>query len=339
MLLLLACAAPVEDSAPADLAATLVAPGPWQVGHRDDTVTYEDPAGASRELHLSVWYPTEDTDGDNARYFLNSIEAEGIWQDASIAGGPFPALVFSHGHQGYAENSSFLMEHLASHGFVVAAPDHTGNTTLDGSERTTEIYYQRPADVSAVLDWLEGSEFGLTGERVGLGHSFGGYTMLALGGAAYDAAALDCPDPTDPFCVTMTQDARALFEGGFFEPRLSSIVVMAAGDFDKFGAAGIGAISLPVFDETASEDQGEEAETLYSAITTEKLHLVLEGGGHQSFTDFSDSMEDVPMDADTSWRIVDAYTLAWVRHALGDTTVDPVLDGAVEIDPAAALSR
>lgn len=339
MLLLLACAGPTEDSAPVDLAAELVAPGPWQVGHRDETVDYVDPGNADRELHLSLWYPTEDSDGDNARYFLNSIEAEGIWQDASVAAGPFPGLVFSHGHQGYAENSSFLMEHLASHGFVVAAPDHTGNTTLDGSDRETEIYYQRPADVSAVLDWLEASDFDLTDERIGLGHSFGGYTMLALGGATYDATALDCPEPTDSFCVTMTDDARALFEQGFFEPRLSSIVVMAAGDFDKFGAAGIGTISLPVFDETASEDQGAEADELYDAFTTEKLHLVLEGGGHQSFTDFSDSMEDVPMDAETSWRIVDGYTLAWVRHALGDTAVDPVLDGDVVIDSAVTLIR
>ena len=34
------------------------------------------------------------------------------------------------------------MSFMASHGYVVAAPDHTGNTTFDGSSRDTSIYYQ-----------------------------------------------------------------------------------------------------------------------------------------------------------------------------------------------------
>jgi dienelactone hydrolase len=38
-------------------------------------------------------------------------------------GGPFPLVVYSHGFAGFRTVSSFLMTHLASWGFVVAAPD------------------------------------------------------------------------------------------------------------------------------------------------------------------------------------------------------------------------
>ena len=41
---------------------------------------------------------------------------------------PCPLVVFSHGNSGLRRQSTFLTTHLASWGFVVAAPDHTGNT-------------------------------------------------------------------------------------------------------------------------------------------------------------------------------------------------------------------
>ena len=50
-------------------------------------------------------------------------------RDATPApGGPFPGVVFSHGMAGHRRQSTFLCTHLASHGFVVASPDHVGNT-------------------------------------------------------------------------------------------------------------------------------------------------------------------------------------------------------------------
>ena len=135
----------------------LAAPGPYRVGHRQTEVNYVDPMGASRTLRTSVWWPTEATTGAQSTYWNGAVPAgAGVFEEAPIATGSFPLAVFSHGHQGYAENSSFLMEHLATHGWIVAAPDHTGNTTLDGGDRVTAIYYQRPADISAVNDFMDG---------------------------------------------------------------------------------------------------------------------------------------------------------------------------------------
>jgi dienelactone hydrolase len=39
-------------------------------------------------------------------------------------GGPYPIVLFSHGYGGFPEQSATLTTHIASWGFVVAAPDH-----------------------------------------------------------------------------------------------------------------------------------------------------------------------------------------------------------------------
>ena len=45
--------------------------------------------------------------------------------DAPVADGPFPVVLYSHGFASYPEYSAQHLAHLASWGFVTAAPDHT----------------------------------------------------------------------------------------------------------------------------------------------------------------------------------------------------------------------
>jgi predicted dienelactone hydrolase len=129
--------------------------------------------------------------------------------DAPLAeeGGPFPVLVFSHGWGGTRTQSTYLMEELASHGYVVVAIDHTygalvtvfpdervvlQKTEILEREQTSEEFSQSAntligvweADVSFILDQLEAMNDGdlesplqgqLDLERVGMfGHSTGG---------------------------------------------------------------------------------------------------------------------------------------------------------------------
>ena len=154
MVLLTACRlspSPIDDTAipkSTHALAGLTLTGPHAVGYRQSEVRYPDPTtGRLRTLRLALWYPSLDESGESATY-LDVFEDADVWIGASHAPGPWPLALFSHGHQGYAENSSFLMAHLASHGWVVAAPDHTGNTTFDGASRTSAIYLQRPRDDS-----------------------------------------------------------------------------------------------------------------------------------------------------------------------------------------------
>jgi len=98
-----------------------------------------------------VWYPA--TRGSESGYAQEIIDIASLlspelqakipagrrplykasaFQDAPAANpGRFPLVIFSHGFAGYPEQSVSLTTHLASWGFVVAAPDHV-ERSLDG---------------------------------------------------------------------------------------------------------------------------------------------------------------------------------------------------------------
>lgn len=338
MLLLLACTSPSDDTGtPVDLVTSLVEPGPYHVGYRQTEVTYSDDISTDRTLRLALWFPTEETDGGTAAYVDGAIDAPDVLDDPTPLAGTLPLALFSHGHQGFAENSSFLMEHLASHGYVVAAPDHTGNTTFDPSDRATEIYLQRPRDLSAVLDALP-SELNVVTDGVpAIGHSFGGYTVFAIGGATYDAAAIAaCTPDASSFCSTMTEALAASFAEGAEDPRVNAIVPMAGGDFERFGAAGLGDL-VPTLQLTGEMDPGDGA-AYWAAIQAEHHRVDILGAGHQAFTDFSGVLEDGgTIEAEAGFRIMRAYALAAVRSAGGDTSVATVLDGTTVIAAEAVV--
>lgn len=89
---------------------------------------------------VAVWYPSDQSGATRASYDLrdwlpasekgkipdsakpaHDMEA---FADLPIASGKFPVVLFSHGLGGYRFQSSFLMTHLASWGFIVIAPEH-----------------------------------------------------------------------------------------------------------------------------------------------------------------------------------------------------------------------
>jgi predicted dienelactone hydrolase len=179
--------------------------GPSPVGVR--TVDLCDQARGGRPLPLEVWYPATDThrDDDPDTYEvlpgLPAVAQEAV-RDATPRPGSYPLVMFSHGFGGHRRQSTFLCTHLASHGYVVAACDHTGNTLVDvvqfammvrsGAEipdteaMVSEFIAARPADVVVAIDHLLGDVAGdlgtlIDGDRIGMmGHSFGGWTTLVV---------------------------------------------------------------------------------------------------------------------------------------------------------------
>jgi predicted dienelactone hydrolase len=114
---------------------SFVGTGPLAVGE----TTLSLPTGAPVE----VWYPAspDGYHGQEASYDVRAylppalrplfahvtggIYAEDAIRNVPVADGRYPVVVFSHGFAGFRTQSTFLTTHLASWGFVVAAPEHT----------------------------------------------------------------------------------------------------------------------------------------------------------------------------------------------------------------------
>lgn len=130
--------------------------GPYAIGTfttylvdsaRPETYT-EDPSD-NRELVVQVWYPAAHKDGDPAQY-LPDLDIAGpviaeqfdlpaflldhinltnldVWLDVPSADNdaPFPVIVFSHGLTGIRMQNTVMVRELVSHGYIVAAIDHS----------------------------------------------------------------------------------------------------------------------------------------------------------------------------------------------------------------------
>ncbi len=180
--------------------------GPWAVGHAHFEAV--DANRGNRTLAVDVWYPVdaEDAVGEPAFYeLIEIILTFGITSQVAIADAPItdrhflPLVVFSHGSGGINIQSISLMEALASHGFFVASPTHTGNSTFDGPDDVPfeDIATDRPKDVSFLIDLLlarsadasDAYHQSISPVAIGVtGHSFGGFTALAMA-AGYGASA------------------------------------------------------------------------------------------------------------------------------------------------------
>ena len=164
------------------------------------------------EQPLSVWYPADsdavagmDTEiYDSAQAIpaafralipesMQSAVETNSYRDAPLAdGGPYPVVIYSHGFGGHRDVAIFLTAHLASHGFVVASPEHIHRNLPAQAFGTAEFSPEKDqADVANTLAALETS-FGSAVDTASvgvIGHSAGARTALdALANEAVLAA-------------------------------------------------------------------------------------------------------------------------------------------------------
>lgn len=352
------------DTAPPDLgptddmsapAASVFERGPYNVGHRRWDITYDAELEAGRTIKLSVWYPTHDTEGRPGLYIVNTQRDE-VLRDASVAiDGQAPLLVFSHGNGSLAEQSYFMTEFFASHGWVVVAPYHTGNTVLDvangGGGLSLEAAPMRPQDISAALDEMYGLPASdplsgkISDDVVLSGHSFGGFTTLAVAGGefAVDEVEEQCAQPNAPAECEMVAapGVTDLFRAGFLDSRVDVAIPQAPGGFFAF-LDGLSAIEIPTLLLTAAQDRTlparNEADPIWAAMAGPHVRVDVTRAGHFTFSNMCELLPVAQVQddgcgegfiaPDIAFELVNAYSLAFARYVLwGDRTMLPLLRG------------
>ncbi|WP_083986738.1 dienelactone hydrolase family protein [Frankia sp. EI5c] len=197
-------------------------PGPYGVGYQ--TLLVPNRQRPDRVLTTSVWYPSPPSPrraapgggrpgstsggplapartapaaqtipaviGTPARYPVApgvEVPAARAEEEATVAPGRFPLVVISHGSAGSRVQLAYLAEALASHGFVVAAPDHPGDTMIEAAEGRqaplVDLASDRILDVSRVISAFTDDDCPLSAmvradEVAVVGFSFGGLTSV-----------------------------------------------------------------------------------------------------------------------------------------------------------------
>ncbi|HZD98432.1 MAG TPA: hypothetical protein VE132_09770 [Micromonosporaceae bacterium] len=102
--------------------------GPFAVGVRTHHA-YD--RTRNRTFPVETWYPVRTP-------VLSGVEETNPRRNADAHDGSCPLIVFSHHSGGTRTSSTFLCSHLASHGYVVAAMDHSEVVAPDLARRVDE---------------------------------------------------------------------------------------------------------------------------------------------------------------------------------------------------------
>lgn len=230
-----------------------------------------------------------------------------------------PTIVFSHGLGSVRTDLRYLAEHLASHGYVVAALEHPGsnesntNSAIAGKSPliAPQEFLDRPKDISFVLDELaklNQTDDNLQGKiaierSMIVGYSFGGATALSVAGAELQLSGLRqrCQEDliTLSFGEGMQCEAAGLPEERYQlrDTRIKRAIAMNPTTSLLFGETGLSAIEIPTLIVASSGDKTTPAfrEQIigFPKIPSPKWLVGFVGGTHLSVKDPSTTLEQV----------------------------------------------
>lgn len=326
-----------------------LSPGPFPVGVTTtvfvDTKRTDNVTKQPRTLVTEIWYPavdrarrmpknkysdfmpggvTPEIDELISRtYKMSAAQMDKVyWNEAHrntpVRKGRYPLVIFSHGNGGSRNQNTFWCDYLASHGYIIVSPDHTGNarwTIIDGkpipfqaSERNNSAK-DRPLDVSFLLDQMikldKGADKRFAGridtERVAVaGMSFGSFT-------AHWVADQD--------------------------PRFKAVIAMSGAPLAHTNLSVPSLRMLGTEDRTLGVAGNNAIRDNHAKHTGPSYLLELKYGGHFSFTDmfkinksFGDGVgagkrrdTNEPFDftsMETTYRLINSYSVAFLGYYL-----------------------
>lgn len=261
--------------------------------------------------------------------------------------GMIPVVVISHGLGSDRLTYEYLAQHLASHGFAVAVPEHLGSSVAQREALVRGLaaevaepaeFINRPLDIQFLLDELTrlsaagiASPGQLNLEQVGVvGQSFGGYTALTLGGAPinFERLLADCNLTRRTWNVSLTLQCRALELLGTQvetrDPRVKAAIAINPIASRILGESGMQQIEIPVAIVTGSADTVAPMlpeQVLPFAWLNENIDkylVLLEGGTH--FSTLQEGPDDIPLppavigpDPVLARRYMEALSLAFFK--------------------------
>lgn len=237
--------------------------GAFPVGNT--RAVFTDRTGA-RELPVELWYPAAESAraAADAGQPMEAFEAGSPHEaalaaavassppscirstmhsalDADVIAEPalLPVVVFSHCHACTRFDVAEMSERLASHGIVVVAPDHLGNTAWDDPPAAVgpEFLAVRVSDVRSVLDvLLDTTATAMPASLRGridparaavMGHSFGAATTgpvvaeddrfiaaLAIAAPVRVLGSVDAADIRVPYLFLLAEEDNSIGRGG-----------------------------------------------------------------------------------------------------------------------------
>jgi len=203
-----------------------------------------------------------------------------------------PLVLLSHGSGGDYRNYAWLTEGLVAAGYIVATLNHPFNNAMDNTSEGVARVWDRPRDLSLLLDSLEENPHWsqrIDFNRVGVaGHSSGGYTAIALGGALYKPGGMEAycnGSNRGPDCDLVAADTIIDYTGAstsYRDTRIKSIVAMAPAVGPSIEQGSLESIDVPVYIITTQDDEiltPEHHASYYARhIPTSELALLPEGG-------------------------------------------------------------
>jgi len=290
-------------------------PGPFTPG----VFTANATGSQGQSLYTEVWFPS--TDAGSERVVYDTTYPGNAYTDVNPdCSEPRPVMMHSHGNGSIRWEMNYLPEHLASHGWVVVAADHQGNTSYEYTADFYDLIESRPLDIKDSFDWLLEASAASTGPMSGcidadagyiaMGYSFGGYTAYAVGGALVNAA--DGGDPRD------LSDSRA-----------TAVITFAPWDAYGFLSDGTANIEIPALTIGGERDDtvGTQYQTLYDHLDiTPRAMASYANVGHYSFVpmvcyyygNIGNGCGSSYLDTDTMSADINTTVAAFAGHLRGE---------------------
>ncbi|MFN2237426.1 MAG: alpha/beta hydrolase family protein [Anaerolineales bacterium] len=329
------------------------------IDHARQEIYAKEPGGY-RIINVQIWYPAElDPDAKPALWLDNmEVMAPALAAKLNLpsffldhikyaqthaltnapllnSGSKYPLLLFSHGWGGFKSQNTYQVEELASHGYIVAAPDHTygaiasvfpdGSIALNNPDALPVdaempeneflsaaqiLGDQWAGDLGFVIDSLENP--GVNYQLDVLGQNIDFTRVGVLGHSTGGGAAIE-------FCATDARCQAALGMDPYMDPVSKQVQTQ---NFNK--------PYMAMFSESWAIEPGRNNDIFklfFNNVKEDRFDFYIQETKHYDFTDMPAFSPLAPylglkgtLNGEQVSKIINAYTLAFFdRYFRGDS--------------------